>query len=1030
MPIKIHLEPCRGTFSPQYSEIHDFDFSTTADPVIQDLDPAVIANNVFPLAQPLEDDRVSYYLFSVSGGDAFFGVAGSEDDGTPEEIRANRTIWNKERRILASNAGHRLFVTDYEGGPATFSPALSGGGNNTLDPVPGETMTSSPLGASANYVGATTADVDAVVSTLAEYNTARDNLPATGGTIGIAEGSVIRGEITATGFTEANPLKIVGMGSGRPKITGAEPLTGFVQCTSADQDVTGAGFVNFYKATIPLPTDIEPHELNIHENDNQLSIANDRGAPEKAPSQFITPIETWHPAQWVSGASGEPLTGYSDPHFGTYAESELLNALIYGTHESNRTGLFEITAVNGNDITIDNTVGAIVENNGNEAKYALINIISAASAGQWGYVDNGDGTVTVYLRPTNDIAPGEVEYTARERVIDTEDMSNVTFEGLNLVQGRQIVARSGTSSIALADRKENIHFHECIMGNISCRISEGIVAINGVNNTSFTNVTMQNVLGGRAFSLGQMNKWVVDNIHINYVERQPISMFGGQGGGANPPTDNTVEPARGWSQYCLVQNFLCENSAYETHSNAANFYLGCNWVVLQHGTFRNCPAYVTPQDCSNMLCHAVDFGYNTGGNGRVFEDQTRNSTTDAILHLPNGGGLLNIVNCLALPDPARLDDTGLIQIGRPGASNTVNIVNTIAGGGGITADTNPDHFGDSISNIFIGEAQTVTTQDNLVNAATDIFTDPANGDFSYVEGSILGVAGVDPTPYVQPFIDAFAAVGIDLGPVRYADGTLIDVSDVSVGPVTIDFEYIPPPFAPGQIVEFPVGAYLHTETLVPTPATKKLTMAFRVYHIGDWEAGGRLFYMEDAGSRELISFAHSHSNRLFITFRDDTNTPVVNWGFPSNSAFNTTDTYQYHLISVDTEAGIAQHYINDQEITYNGLNVVQDGLIAGDLVAAFINASSNGGFGAAQARRFSDFSLSFTEAMDFSVEANRRKFHDAAGEPVSIGADGLLAYQQVPHIYLANDAARFNINRGTGGNLLRGGPDLVDVVSS
>jgi hypothetical protein len=354
-------------------------------------------------------------------------------------------------------------------------------------------------------------------------------------------------------------------------------------------------------------------------------------------------------------------------------------------------------------------------------------------------------------------------------------------------------------------------------------------------------------------------------------------------------------------------------------------------------------------------------------------------------------------------------------------------VNTIAGGGGITADTNPDKFGDSIGNVFIGGAQTVTPADRVVNAASDIFIDPAAGDFSYVEDSILGVSGVDPTPYLQPFVDAFAAVGIDLGPIRYGDGTALDTADVSVGPVPIDFEYVPPPFTPGQIVGFPAGAYLHTETLTPTPETKKLTMAFRVYHVGDWEAGGRLFYMEDENSRELITFAHSHSNRLFITFRDDTNTSVASWGFPSNSAFNVTDTYQYHLISIDTEAGSAQHFINDQEITYNGLSVVQDGLIAGDLVAAFLNASSNSGFGSTQGRRFSDLSVSFTEAIDFSVVANRRKFHNAAGVPVSIGAEGRLAYQAVPHIYLSNDAENYHLNRGTGGNFLRGGPDLVDV---
>jgi hypothetical protein len=62
------------------------------------------------------------------------------------------------------------------------------------------------------------------------------------------------------------------------------------------------------------------------------------------------------------------------------------------------------------------------------------------------------------------------------------------------------------------------------------------------------------------------------------------------------------------------------------------------------------------------------------------------------------------------------------------------------------------------------------------------------------------------------------------------------------------------------------------------------------------------------------------------------------------------------------------------------------------------------------------------------VVANRRKFHNAVGEPVSIGAEGRLAYQSVPHIYLSNDAENYHVNRGTGGDFLRGGPELVDVI--
>jgi len=58
--------------------------------------------------------------------------------------------------------------------------------------------------------------------------------------------------------------------------------------------------------------------------------------------------------------------------------------------------------------------------------------------------------------------------------------------------------------------------------------------------------------------------------------------------------------------------------------------------------------------------------------------------------------------------------------------------------------------------------------------------------------------------------------------------------------------------------------------------------------------------------------------------------------------------------------------------------------------------------------------------LDFSVEANRRKFISASGKPANMGFDGSvptgiapLAYQ---HLNKGNAVADFAINRGTGGN--------------
>jgi hypothetical protein len=60
------------------------------------------------------------------------------------------------------------------------------------------------------------------------------------------------------------------------------------------------------------------------------------------------------------------------------------------------------------------------------------------------------------------------------------------------------------------------------------------------------------------------------------------------------------------------------------------------------------------------------------------------------------------------------------------------------------------------------------------------------------------------------------------------------------------------------------------------------------------------------------------------------------------------------------------------------------------------------------------------EYLDFSVEANRRLFISAAGEPVDLGADGSTPTGSQPLVYLsirdAQAASEFATNRGTGGN--------------
>lgn len=61
-----------------------------------------------------------------------------------------------------------------------------------------------------------------------------------------------------------------------------------------------------------------------------------------------------------------------------------------------------------------------------------------------------------------------------------------------------------------------------------------------------------------------------------------------------------------------------------------------------------------------------------------------------------------------------------------------------------------------------------------------------------------------------------------------------------------------------------------------------------------------------------------------------------------------------------------------------------------------------------------DFWLDFETYIDLSVEANRRDFIDASGNPVYLGADGSLPTGSAPDVFLSGDTDNWHTNKGAG----------------
>lgn len=66
--------------------------------------------------------------------------------------------------------------------------------------------------------------------------------------------------------------------------------------------------------------------------------------------------------------------------------------------------------------------------------------------------------------------------------------------------------------------------------------------------------------------------------------------------------------------------------------------------------------------------------------------------------------------------------------------------------------------------------------------------------------------------------------------------------------------------------------------------------------------------------------------------------------------------------------------------------------------------------------------------IDFSVEANRRKFISKYGRPVPLGATGSTPTGSQPILYLSKDDTAFTTNEGSGGDFTENGTPLADVI--
>lgn len=165
----------------------------------------------------------------------------------------------------------------------------------------------------------------------------------------------------------------------------------------------------------------------------------------------------------------------------------------------------------------------------------------------------------------------------------------------------------------------------------------------------------------------------------------------------------------------------------------------------------------------------------------------------------------------------------------------------------------------------------------------------------------------------------------------------------------------------------------------------------------------------------FISFPfRSAANKYQFTLQNnDLTTPL---SITSNSSWVVASGWHNFLCSWDVGIGATHLYIDDSDDEAGGstaTNVTLDYSKTTQTVGAV-----SGGSAKLDGDLF-DFYVNLDEYLDLDVTANRRKFIDAAGKPVFLGADGSEPTGNQPlmfhHIDSGAAASTFGDNLGTGG---------------
>ncbi len=629
-------------------------------------------------------------------------------------------------------------------------------------------------GIDVNWQGPAESEVDIFVRDFASIQdavTAIKNLADSEGvvrtyTLGLEPDTVYREEVSLNRvrFPNDSTLKITTV-NGTPDtmatISGADILSGLVPCDESDQARVGDRYTDILKVNVPSPA-FNPNTMNLHEDGERLDLVTDR-AQEPDLTLFTFDPTDWHTATAKSVDGDNHINGYTSPIIAGYSAEQLLAAqvLIYGS--SNRTTLAPIDSVSGDTINFTSDFVPNDDKGTNPLRnnFALLNILPKLSdtdlpTGRWGYFDEGDGTVTVYILPRNQADSDErCEYSVRNLCIDTADFNRLVIEGINAYQTGGTINQNaiclGTRSDrikAVADRRDNLVIRNVRAGKkgLTAGTNYGAISVSSVNKLIVENCHVFDVPYGPGIGNFSSSNVTIRNNLIERAETTPISCFGGG-------TSDGVVKAGGFSENLQILNNYIYQCGREVHANKFTAYEQCNYVMFAGNVYDDCYGYFTWQECSNIviawnLLPDGNRNDSTVANRAIADQQNRTPEPD-----PSGFSIL--YNNQSTPNPLTLSDGGNWQLFAANGTQTTSVYNNIMTGLSRLAGY-PTYFGSAAHNIIALDGINLDSTDINIPDYSTLYRDAAGEDFSFVDGGVINNIGFDMRPVIQNILDAWA----------------------------------------------------------------------------------------------------------------------------------------------------------------------------------------------------------------------------------------------------------------------------------